>query len=86
MTAASSQFDLANTDLTRYQKILDILRELDIEIEDTLELLPVGASQRDDPRFSKTRRNKDLDDEHHHVAKLSPWCWHFQISTSDSRS
>ena len=71
ITAASSQFDLLSGDLAKYEEIIIRLQDIDIELEDTLDALPRRSELKANPRFLQSAREKDLDDERQHVAKIA---------------
>ena len=71
VTSASSQFDLLVADLTKYETILETLRDLDLELEEDMDQLPPGSASRDNPRFCQAGRARDLDDERNHLARLA---------------
>ena len=71
ITAISSQFDLVSADLTRYEQILIVLRDLDLEMEEAMDSLPGDSACRSNPRFDAAARDVNLDDERNHLAKLA---------------
>ena len=71
VTSASSQFDLLVADLTKYETILETLRDLDLELEEDMDQLSPGSASRDNPRFCQAGRARDLDDERNHLARLA---------------
>ena len=71
ITAASSQFDVLTGDLAKYEEIIGRLQDIDIELEDTLDALPRQSDLKTNPRFQQTARERDLDDERQHVAKIA---------------
>ena len=71
ITAASSQFDLLTGDLAKYEEIIIRLQDIDIELEDTLDALPRQSELKTNPRFQQSAREKDLDNERQHVAKIA---------------
>ena len=71
VTSTSSQFDLLAADLTKYEAVLEALRDLDLELEEDMDQLAPGSTSRDNPRFSQAGRARELDDERNHLARLS---------------
>ena len=71
VTAVSSQFDLMTADLSSYQAVINQLREVDMELDDVMDQISPDSESRRNPRFAKTARERDLDDESHHFGKLS---------------
>ena len=51
--------------------IIGKLQEIDIELEDTLDALPRQSELKTNPRFQQSARERDLDDERQHVAKIA---------------
>ena len=71
VTSVSSQFDLLTADLSKYENTLELLRDLDLELEEDMDRLPQGSTSRDNPRFNPAGRARELDDERNHLARLS---------------
>ena len=71
VTSVSSQFDLLAADLSKYEAALEALRELDLEMEEDVDQLGPGSASRDNPRFSQAGRERELDDEQNHLARLA---------------
>ena len=71
ITAASSQFDLVAGDLSKYEDLINRLQDIDGELEDAMDALPLQSAVRDNPRFLPSAREKDLEDERQHAAKIT---------------
>ena len=71
VTSTSSQFDLLAADLSKYEELLETLRELDLELEEDMDQLAPGSASRTNPRFSQEGRARELEDERNHLARLS---------------
>ena len=71
ITAISSQFDLMSADLSKYEAVIDLLREIDVEMEEDIDQLSPDSSSRANPRFHVGGRAKELEDERQHYAKLA---------------
>ena len=54
ITGVSSQFDLAAADLSKYEAVLEQLRETDIEMEEAVDALAAGSTSRTNPRYDAT--------------------------------
>ena len=70
ITAISSQFDVMTADLSSYQKIIEELREADMELDEAMDQIPADSATGRNPRYAKSARDRELDDETHHYAKL----------------
>ena len=70
ITGISSQFDLAAADLSKYEAVLEQLRETDIEMEEAVDALAAGSTSRSNPRYDAAARARELDDEVNHLAKV----------------
>ena len=71
ITAISSQYDLLSADLSKYEAIIEVLREVDVEMEEDLDRLPLSSLSRTNPRFQASGRAKELEDERQHHGKLT---------------
>ena len=71
ITAISSQFDLLAADLSKYENVIGQLQDIDMEIEEAMDALPLQSESRTNPRFLPTAREKNLDDERQHASKLA---------------
>ena len=57
-------------DLSKYQAVINEMRESDMEVDNAMAAIPLLAAIRDHPRFATSARARELDDECHHYAKL----------------
>ena len=71
ITAISSQFDVMTADLGSYRAVVDELRELDVEMADNFDQLSENSDLRKNPRYAESTREQELDDESHHLGKLT---------------
>ena len=71
VTSVSSQFDILTADLTKYETVVDALQELDLEMEEDMDRLPLESTCKSNPRFSQAGHAKELDDERNHLARLA---------------
>ena len=63
VSGVSSNFDLAKMDLSKYQELMERVREAFIDLEIAVDDLPDHSTLKHNARFNKTRRDKELADE-----------------------
>ena len=66
VTGVLSLCNLADYELSKYKEMLDKLADISVNIEEVLDDFPPGADQRNNDRYSRARRERDLTQEEEH--------------------
>ena len=70
ITGISSQFDLASSDLGKYGELVEAIRTAAIALDLALDDLPWGHPHKSNPRYSRERLDKDIENEESQLSRL----------------